>query len=586
MMEAVLSNADHPEYGVATIPLPIPRNQYDHCVALLEALEIGDASEADCRVDSLDSAWPVLNRLVSTKVNLDELDYLAKRLDSFTVGEFSQFQAMVEKLHLTSMKDLINLTFCCQQATVITDFTNLKEVGRDHYMNIHGGCASMEELEQLDGVETAVLLIEDNEGTITRYGVVYDNGMQLSQLYDGKHLPCYHYEADMTAVGISSRWEPENSRNVTWIYLPASKGQIERAMQRSGIADPKDMRLFMADSSFPEEVDVALDFRCDNIYELNELALVADKLSCDDRRKLGAAVSMAKPECASQIRRLAENLDLFEFAPGAHTPEEYGKYMIQRSGHFEYDPNLDEFYDYERYGLQHMGYVAETDHYRYCLRCTPTPGDYQGYLYCYDKRQQEMAQKDKIVGRVTFADGTAQEFTDPNQYLQTIKEELPLRNTTGFKHETLSEDPEIKKAVDDILLDFAGEENPRRTCNYGLTEKGLQALRDVADPSLPHSYAWFVMTDCNTPQEQLHRNLTLDEAVELYQNSDHPEKRLGVTKDDFATVDFVRMVDGEQTFFGDYQKLESFKNDPTIFEAVEQLHQELEDMSQDQGMTM
>lgn len=31
-----------------------------------------------------------------------------------------------------------------------------------------------------------------------------------------------------------------------------------------------------------------------------------------------------------------------------------------------------------------FGYVAETDHYRYCLRCTPTPGDYQGYLYCYD----------------------------------------------------------------------------------------------------------------------------------------------------------------------------------------------------------
>jgi hypothetical protein len=62
-----------PEYGVVTIPLPVPRNQYDHCVALLEALEIGDASEADCRLDSLDSAWPVLNQLVCTKVNLDEL---------------------------------------------------------------------------------------------------------------------------------------------------------------------------------------------------------------------------------------------------------------------------------------------------------------------------------------------------------------------------------------------------------------------------------------------------------------------------------------------------------------------------------
>lgn len=95
-------------------------------------------------------------------------------------------------------------------------------------------------------------------------------------------------------------------------------------------------------------------WRCEDIYELNDLAQAVGKLSHNDSIKLGAAVSMARPECASQIRHLAENLDLFEFAPGAHTPAEYGKYMIQESGHFEYDPNLDEFYDYERYGLQHM----------------------------------------------------------------------------------------------------------------------------------------------------------------------------------------------------------------------------------------
>ena len=28
MLEAVLSNADHPEYGVATIPFPIPKDLY------------------------------------------------------------------------------------------------------------------------------------------------------------------------------------------------------------------------------------------------------------------------------------------------------------------------------------------------------------------------------------------------------------------------------------------------------------------------------------------------------------------------------------------------------------------------------
>lgn len=66
-----------------------------------------------------------------------------------------------------------------------------------------------------------------------------------------------------------------------------------------------------------------------------------------------------------------------------------------------------------------FGYVVETDRYRYCLRCTPSPSDYQAYLYCYDKRQQELAYQEKSVGRVSFADGTKQEFTDPQQYLRT-----------------------------------------------------------------------------------------------------------------------------------------------------------------------
>ena len=101
MMQAVLSNASHPEYGVATIPFPIPREQFDHCIELVEALEIGNASARDCHVDEIRSAWPVLTRLECKVVNLDELDYLAKRLDSFDVGEAAQFQAMAEKLDLT-----------------------------------------------------------------------------------------------------------------------------------------------------------------------------------------------------------------------------------------------------------------------------------------------------------------------------------------------------------------------------------------------------------------------------------------------------------------------------------------------------
>ena len=72
-----------------------------------------------------------------------------------------------------------------------------------------------------------------------------------------------------------------------------------------------------------------------------------------------------------------------------------------------------------------FGYIAETEHYRYCLRCTPSPGEYQGYLYSYDLRQQRMAQQAKPVGRITYASGEEQTFTDAQKYLDTIREELP-----------------------------------------------------------------------------------------------------------------------------------------------------------------
>ena len=354
MMQVILSNSKHPEYGQATIPLPLAQDQYEDCVELLEKLEIGGATKQDCKVLEISSAFPVLKRTEMLTVNLDELDYLAKRLASFDVGEAAQFQAMAHKLELFELKDLINLTFCCQQATVITDFTNLEAIGRDHYMNLYGGCASTQELEDLDGAETARLLIDSGAGEVTPYGVVYDNGMKLEQYYDGQHFPAYLYEPCMLMIGLTFRLEPEDTKNITWLYLPAAKGQLERAMVRSGITDPADMRFRFSESMFPDEVDAALDFRYENIYELNDLALAVSKLSAEAQKKLGAVVEMAEPEYASQICRLAENLDQFEFAPGAHTPAEYGRFMIQESGHFEYDENLEGFYDYEKFGLQRM----------------------------------------------------------------------------------------------------------------------------------------------------------------------------------------------------------------------------------------
>ena len=354
MIQAVLGNPNHPEYGVATIPFPIPHDQYAHCMELLEALEIGDAVKADCKVEEVDSFFFVLKRTEMLTVNVEELNYLAKRLESFDTGEAAQFQAMAHKLELFEPKDLINLTFCCQQATVITDFSDLAAIGRDHYMNLHGGSASVDELNKLDGKGTARQLIESGSGTITPYGVVYDNGMKLEQIYDGRFFPCYYYEPNAITVAVTSKAEPEDTEHITWLYLPMEQEEIDRALLRGGITDSADVRLRLEDSQLPNEVDVLLDMKYENRSDLNELAGATDGLSKADMEKLGAVVTLAEPKSAAQIKNLAESLDLFDFAPGTHTPEDYGKYMIRQSGRFEYDENLDAFYDYEKYGTERM----------------------------------------------------------------------------------------------------------------------------------------------------------------------------------------------------------------------------------------
>ena len=47
MMEAVLTSRTHPEYGELTIPFPIPEEDYDRMIELLEELGIGDVFAQD-----------------------------------------------------------------------------------------------------------------------------------------------------------------------------------------------------------------------------------------------------------------------------------------------------------------------------------------------------------------------------------------------------------------------------------------------------------------------------------------------------------------------------------------------------------
>ena len=354
LFKASLKNNNIPELGTVTVEFPIPEAQYEETIRALNGIQSGAVVEQDCFVADIGTAdCPALERLIGTMANVDELDWLGKQLQSFDRYELLQFNAAVERFGLSAADELIDLSFCARDVTVVSDFNDLELVGKRHYLTVHGACDS-EELENLDGKETALALISGQPGYVTRYGVVYDNGIKLEQTYDRKHLPPI-WMAENCILELKIRVTGEDDpKKQEWVQLPASQIKLERAMLRAGIASCGEMQMLVSDSQFPDAVDCALDFEQESLFELNQLCRACSNFKEQNFVKLGAVCQMAKPECAANLLQLAENLDQFDFAPGVHTPEEYGRYMIQKSGHFEYDENLDEFYNYGDYGVQRM----------------------------------------------------------------------------------------------------------------------------------------------------------------------------------------------------------------------------------------
>ncbi len=173
----------------------------------------------------------------------------------------------------------------------------------------------MDELNALDDKGTARQLIESGSGTVTPYGVVYDNGMKLEPIYQGREFPCYYYKPNAITVAATSKAEPEDTEHITWLFLPMVQEEIDRALLRGGITDSADVRLRLEDSQLPNEVDVLLDMEYETLSDLNELAAATDGLSKADMEKLGAVVMLAKPKSAAQIKNLAESLDLLTSLP-------------------------------------------------------------------------------------------------------------------------------------------------------------------------------------------------------------------------------------------------------------------------------
>jgi hypothetical protein len=235
---------------------------------------------------------------------------------------------------------------------VISDFSDLNAVGKQHYLNTHGGSAPVSVIDALDGAEEARELILETPGTVTPFGVVYDNGMVLERYYAGREFPAYLYDVPLLTVDVSKKSAPDEP--ATCLCLPMPEVCLKRALARGGFDDPADMNLEMRVLAVPSDIFRWIAPNTETPEGLNAAAGAIAGLSESDRHTFCAVAEYLEPESSADLRALAERIGQFEFYEGVSTAEEYGRRLITEMGCFMRDIDMDEFFDFEGFGKRRL----------------------------------------------------------------------------------------------------------------------------------------------------------------------------------------------------------------------------------------
>lgn len=331
----------------------------------LHMKQIGvDESIPQCKlIEVRDKANP-LAPFIGQIVNLDEVNFLAKRMESLTDYERNVMDAYVTERGVEEIKDLINLTFSLKGLSLITNFSDGEQVGKRLYLDEFLGM-SEEESRQINFTEFAEKTFAEQFCKILPYGVWVEHGFEMQEVYNGRTFPLYCYDSDKVAA-----LEIQNQRGDTeYLYLPTDICSVNKMKARLQVQDfweckVKEVHNFhIPDSILPRSEDI----KCiEDLTFFNELCQNICRFDEQKMKQLSMAVEFVGVKDFTDMTYIARTLSEFEIHPGIHSDEEYGKYLVSDEGLFDVDDLLLPHIDYaglvrdKRQGtLTDSGYVSE-----------------------------------------------------------------------------------------------------------------------------------------------------------------------------------------------------------------------------------
>ena len=283
-------------------------------------------------------------------VNMDELNFFARRLDGMTEYEKRVVGVYSSETGMREMKQLINLTYSLQGLSLITDLTDGNRVGLRLYLDRHLAI-SEEEKSRMDFNAYAQKIFSEGKCKFLPHGILVDQGFQMEEVYNGKTFPEYIDRPDETVAVLSLGNEAGDKE---YLYLPTDISAMDKVKKRLNIAAFAEgivngiENIRLPESILPSPEDMCMSLQGD-VQKLTLFNEMCQTVSCFDEAKmdrLAMAAGFVGTSEFTDITYIAKHLDEFEIHPQIHTDKEYGEFLVKEAGMFEVDELLLPHIDY------------------------------------------------------------------------------------------------------------------------------------------------------------------------------------------------------------------------------------------------
>ena len=340
MIKIRIKNGDHE----IDIRFPISESELYAKLAEVHAIEGRDAPQSAFVTEVY---WPEEFFMLKDRfANLDELNYLARRMESFDYNEYDQFLVGITKLENPTEKDLINLTFNLDHFTLCKDVSSYGTIGRTYVLNTEGSIPTYDE----DDPKYAAIgknLIDRGLTQITAKGLLIYNPFDgLTEVYNDQTFPEYFYENTLASAEVSY-----NSR-AELLLLPGEEIAIKKALARLGAPSDSDCEIGFylnqgENGAWEKRIEGII--RSEGLYKKNNML---HSLDTDDMDwgKLTAAVELADVQSAANIAAVAEHLEEFGFLPDVRNESDIGHFLVDNVDEYTMSIEMEEYFDFPGFG--------------------------------------------------------------------------------------------------------------------------------------------------------------------------------------------------------------------------------------------